>query len=457
MDKDVITEIVAQGFCVGCGVCVSLCPNMNLKIIWNKFGEFQPKKTGDCPAKCTICLNVCPRFHKNKNQYELSKDQFSEVPDMSFNNIAGYYIKCFAGYVTDEQLRNQAASGGLCTAFLRMLLDTGKVDSVVCVRPAINSNKLFEFFIASSYEQLYQAASSAYYPIEMSKVIRKILAQPEAHYAIVGLPCFLTAVSLAQKQIPKLRRIIKYKIGLVCGSLPNKKFNEKILAQFKLSEKSTQSIKFRDTNNFPNRLKGIKITDIHGKEHFAFNAHEAKVRRSGRFVYTACMFCSDIYAENADAVFMDSWLPEYLDDHLGTSLVQIRNHELIKIIDKIVEQQLANVSLISIGKIISSQQPRINNKRIGLPYRIELCKKWDIPYPENIHIGMNRQKTEINQKNKIAIKFVEHLRSHNLRVGYKSILPLLPYWLSHIFKESKSNLKEVIRKYYYNYQYLKKK
>ena len=66
MDRNVITEIVAQGFCVDCGVCVSLWPNINLKKM-DKFGEYQPKKTGDCLGKCTICLNVCPQFHKNKN------------------------------------------------------------------------------------------------------------------------------------------------------------------------------------------------------------------------------------------------------------------------------------------------------------------------------------------------------------------------------------------------------
>ena len=51
--------------------------------------------------------------------------------------------------------------------------------------------------------------------------------QDEKNYAVVGLPCFLTAISLAQEKNSKLKRMIKYKIGLVCGSLPNRVFNEK--------------------------------------------------------------------------------------------------------------------------------------------------------------------------------------------------------------------------------------
>lgn len=450
---NVVSEIVKHGFCVGCGICVALCPRENLKIIWNELGEYQPIDTGRCLEKCDVCLNICPRFYRNENQYEIAKEQFAAIPDICYDNAAGYFVGCFAGYAKDEKLRNQAASGGLCTVFLKSLLDSNKIDGVICVRSSNDPKKLFELFIASSYVQLYMAAGSVYHPVEMSTVIREILEQDEARYAIVGLPCFLTAISLAQKKFRKLGRIIKYKIGLVCGSLPNGTFNEKILTQIGESADSIQSIKFRDTSIYPNRLRGMKLTDLQGKEHFAFNAHEARIRRSGRFIYTACMLCSDIFAETADAVFMDAWLPEYRNDQFGTSFVQIRNRELMEIVNEIKKNHLAHLNEIEIDKIIASQQIRINNKRQGLWYRIKLCEKWGVPYPGNIHLELHDKQLNDNQKKKIALKFAEHLRTHGIQVKNRFFL----FKLLSLASEIKADIKETVRKYYFYRKYFKKR
>ena len=35
----------------------------------------------------------------------------------------------------------------------------------------------------------------------------------------------------------------------------------------------------------------------------------------------SCLFCDDVFAELADATFMDAWLPEYAADRCGTNLV----------------------------------------------------------------------------------------------------------------------------------------
>ena len=60
MNTNVVSEIVKHGFCIGCGVCVALCPRDNLEIVWNKFGEYQPAEKGNCLEKCNLCLSVLP-------------------------------------------------------------------------------------------------------------------------------------------------------------------------------------------------------------------------------------------------------------------------------------------------------------------------------------------------------------------------------------------------------------
>ena len=455
---NVISEIVTPGFCVGCGVCVNLCSRDNLEITWNRVaGEYQLQERGRCIDGCDLCLKVCPRFTENENQYEIAKNKFGAIESIELKSETGYYLGCFAGYVKDSKLRNRAASGGLCTAFLKILLEVGEIDAVVCVRQFDDSKRLFKFFIATTVEHLFQAAGSVYHPVEMSDVIREILEQDDKRYAVVALPCFLHAVSLAQKKVPKLNRVIKYKIGLVCGSLPNGEFNRKILAQFNVTDENVRLIKFRDTTIFPNRFKGMQIINSKGKIHCAFNAHEAKIRRSGKYIYTACMLCSDIFAEVADAVFMDAWLPEYHNDHFGTSLLLVRNQELMAIANKeIAEGGLTQLWETSIDKIIASQQPRVINKRQGLLHRIELCRRWGITFPANIHLTENIEPLRDKQKRYVEVKFARNLLAHGIPIGKKQFLSLLPHLVVVFFVDCRQNIKEFIRKIYFKYKYLRK-
>ncbi len=454
MPENVVKEIVARGFCVGCGVCAALCPRENLAITLNDFGEYQSVDSGRCLDDCDLCLAVCPRYYKNANQYEIAKKQFGEINDIQVDDNAGYFIGCFSGHVKDRRLRNQAASGGLCTAFLEGLLASGEVDGVICVRPSADTARLFEFFVATTGAQLFQAAGSVYYPVEMSEVLRKILKRKEARYAVVGLPCFLTAITLAQKKSPKLNRIIKYKIGLVCGSLPNRKFYENILNGLGLPVGSISNIKFRDTNVYANRLRGMRFTDLQGKEYLTFNAHEGKTRRSARFIYTACLLCSDIFAETADAVLMDAWLPEHRQDQFGTSLMLVRNNELMEYGTGNGRTWTAEMEETTIEKIINSQKPRIQNKRFRLLARLQLCKKWGVPYPENIHVA-GKKCPDKKDVEKESLKFAGHLRSHGVLVRNKWSLLLVRVLLGNIFKDMKADIKDVVRKYYFGYKYSK--
>lgn len=45
----------------------------------------------------------------------------------------------------------------------------------------------------------------------------KFILDHEEIFALVGLPCFVKAIRLAQKNNPKLSKRMKYVIGLACG------------------------------------------------------------------------------------------------------------------------------------------------------------------------------------------------------------------------------------------------
>ena len=88
-----------------------------------------------------------------------------------------------------------------------------------------NSDRLFDFRILSNSNEVYSCAGSFYYPVEISKIIKKILTEREdMTYAIIALPCVVYALRLAIEKIPKLKRKIKIISSLTCGQLQNRFF-----------------------------------------------------------------------------------------------------------------------------------------------------------------------------------------------------------------------------------------
>jgi hypothetical protein len=95
-----------------------------------------------------------------------------------------------------------------------------------------------------------------------------------------------------------------------------------------------------------------------------------------------CNFCDDVFAECADAVFLDAWLPPYVRDPAGHSIVLTRNPQL----DGFLEQELrapreVTVSRISLDDIVHSQQRVIQTKRGDLARRLAWAEELGMPVP----------------------------------------------------------------------------
>lgn len=70
-------------------------------------------------------------------------------------------MACRKGYAADETIRENAASGGMITAFLCYLLRTGKIDGAWVSRTKIVDGQLgYDTFIATTEEELRDASSS---------------------------------------------------------------------------------------------------------------------------------------------------------------------------------------------------------------------------------------------------------------------------------------------------------
>jgi len=382
--KNVCTEVVAKNLCIGCGICASVCPRQNLKIEFNKFGEYNALEIGNsCGEKCTLCLKVCPFYNNKDNEDTLGKKLFAETPGIKHTPETGYYIDSFVGYSNINSHRENGSSGGLATWTLETLLTDNLVDHVACVSPNNDPEKLFKFRICNNTEEVRECSRSCYYPVETSEVIKHILSH-KGRYGIIALPCMCKAIRLAMQLIPKLKRRIKFVLGLVCGQTKSKFFAEYICALGGGDPHCLKQVTFRIKDpNRPASNYGMKFVS----EDEMNPSHEGvvfwtegmnRIWCDRYFTPNACNFCDDVFAELADVCFMDAWLQEYVTDGKGHSIVLTRNREINDLFLSECRKK-RTVKVISIGATISSQSSVLFYKRSLIGERYNRYRRASLP------------------------------------------------------------------------------
>ena len=300
------------GICSGCGVCAGICPARCIDMVWNACGELRAVKAGCC-RHCGLCRRVCPFENDMEGDETLKRKLFPQAP------------VAFKGY--DPALRECSASGGLATRFLQGLLSDGIVDFVIC---AGRRGSSLGFQIVADPKMLPSLTGSVYFPMELSETIKTVMRQ-EGRYAVIGLPCVIKALRKAAAIIPSLDGKLIVFAGLICGRQMNARFPEYLAMSAGLGAVPEGDIRYHahdgvapasdysaDITRPDGNIVSIRCSDARYETGWAY------------FGLEACRYCDDVFADYADASFMDAWLPEYAGETHGTSLVLLRNPAYVK-------------------------------------------------------------------------------------------------------------------------------
>lgn len=365
MCQSVVTGVVKNDLCVGCGICAGLCPQGALQMAWNRYGEYNPIETKPCGKDCGLCQKVCPFADQHENEDTIGKALYGDVPGISHLPETGYFLASYVGY--SEEHRPASASGGIVTWILEQLLGQGIVNRVVCVAPTGDHDRLFSFAIFETPEEVRSGAGSAYYPTEMSGVIKQILEVP-GRYAVTGLPCLIKAIRLAQQRSKKLDERIAVTIGLVCGQLKSKHFTEYIRSLANIEGKLAR-VRYRgkDPSHPANDFHFSFITEDGKQSRIFWTQGIAEAWTNRWFTPNACNYCDDVFAECADVACMDAWLPEYLQDSRGTSLVLVRSLLVREVLER---GGGSSLDPIPFDRVVQSQAGVLAVKRQHLAYRL---------------------------------------------------------------------------------------
>jgi coenzyme F420 hydrogenase subunit beta len=351
--NNVIGHVVRTNKCCGCGICTVVDATGGLRMKFNKYGEFIPT-VSQCNG-CRECLQVCPF---SDNNFEDSEEN-NKTP-------LGNYIKNYVGYSMMGDERKCASSGGLTTRILKTLLERKIVDGAIVVGPTNKEDRLFEPLIAQSPQEIESAMRSKYYPIEFSSVL-KTLKKASGKYAIVTLPCAAKAIRLLQGKTPFFKEKIKYVFSLACGHNKNKNYTSMLLWLAGANEDDISTVSFRNKDNTGKATNYSFVgTRKDGSLTRQLKFRESLVKELWSQYYfsiPACFHCNDLFGAYADATFMDAWLAPYINDPLGTSIVVVRNNDLMRVIQEEKKDNNIKVEEINESDVIRSQLEVFNFKQ----------------------------------------------------------------------------------------------
>jgi len=334
-----ISEI--EDLCTGCGTCAGLCPQNIIKMeIDQKKGIYVPIIKGEC-NECMTCIKACPGIGVDFK--ELNMMIFGRQPK---DLLIGNYKDCYIGYSSNEKLRYNSSSGGMVTQILLYLLKEGLIDGALVTR--MNPKRPFEPepFIARTPKEIIESKGSKYCPVPTNICLQEIIKTP-GKYAIVGLPCHIHGIRKAEKINKKLRKRIKYHLGIVCNHTPTFKATEFLLEKLNIKKEEIKNISYRG-EGWPGNLK------IETKSGTILLLPEYWGSGFGQlFIPERCEFCVDHMAELSDMSFADPWLSEFKNEKKGKTLIITRkNSNILKEMDN---KGVCRIEPIKPEKVILSQ------------------------------------------------------------------------------------------------------
>lgn len=361
-----ISQVVDSGVCVGCGAC-GVITGREIPLTVNSFGIWQARPDVAPEEARELGARVCPFADESPDETVLSDERF---PELTSDPQLGRFSKVFAAQVNDDDYLMQSSSGGLTSWVLQELLGRGLVDGVIHVG-AGGDHELFAYIVSHTADEVVSHRKSAYYSTSMMDAVLSVKGNGK-RYALVGVPCFISAARLLARTDDVLREQLCYFVGLVCGHLKSAAFAELLAWQLGVPPTKLASVDFRVKN--PARSAG-------SYDFQAVSRNGDVARRPSNsliggnwghalFQLDACNYCDDVFAETADIVFGDAWLPEYTSDWRGHNVVVTRNRIFDEIIGAESTAGRVTVLPLSPSRAADSQAGNFRHRREGLQLRL---------------------------------------------------------------------------------------
>ena len=185
--KELREEVLDQGLCTACGMCLDLCPYLE------EMGE-HVAMISDCKGDQGRCYAVCPRTETNLD--ELRERFFHGWNSKVADYVLGPHQAIWMARSREDSVRQKGQYGGTVTALTLFGLETGQIDAALLAQWSTDPAEqlLPRPVAATNREQVMAAVGSKYTACPTLKILDKTLKEVSERLCVVGRPCQVLAL-----------------------------------------------------------------------------------------------------------------------------------------------------------------------------------------------------------------------------------------------------------------------
>lgn len=291
-----LDQIVENGLCIGCGLCVSIAGRSRVSLVMTPQGRERPVARMPLSHDTLLHINaVCPGTRIG------GADPRASSAMAKRNTVWGTAERLSVGHAGDPAVRFRASSGGVLTALGQFLLKSGRVNFVLHVGAPKAAPMRTERRLSFDAAAVLEGAGSRYGPAAPLADFLEVLERAEP-FALIAKPCDVTAVRNLARTDPRVDRFMRYALTLVCGGASDLRKSEEVLKRFDVEERELALFRYRGNGNpGPTRLET--------KDGRAFELTYPQLweDESKWMLQARCSICPDAIGLGADIAASDTW------------------------------------------------------------------------------------------------------------------------------------------------------
>jgi len=365
-----IREVIRHDLCNRCGSCVGLSDGCI--VFGDRTGNYLPEIREPIDAESMkVIWAAC-----SGKGFDFPAQRESVFGDRDGHPFIGHYRNIYIGHSTDPAIRLNAASGGILSAILIWLLEKKMIDGAVVTGMSGKEPWLTRPFIATTKEDIMQAAQSKYIITSVNEILPEI-GQFRGSLAYVGLPGQVQSIrSLQQMQHPFVQNI-RYVFGPFYGNTLHFSSVKSFLRSYGVKDQRLiRKLYFRH-GEWPGNMR-VELQDGRIFELPKFHANYLIPFH----ILKNSLLCTDLTNEYTDISGGDAWAPVYEERGRGFSMVISRSEKGQEIIDMMVQEGRLNLDPVSEKEAVAMHSHGYDLKKRGAFIRMRYRSWLGKPNPD---------------------------------------------------------------------------
>lgn len=350
MSAALLSTIVDNGLCTGCGACVGAIGRPDMPMEMTADGYLRPRRVDLSPTENETLAAVCPGR---------TLDGRAEEP--GYDPLWGPIRTLATGHARDPDVRHRGSSGGVLTAIAIGLVESGEVDFVVTNGAAEDDPINNATGAKPDRAALLAAAGSRYAPSSPLAGLEHHLAAGK-RFAFIGKPCDVAGLARMARRDPRIDALVPYRLAFFCAGVPSRHGTLAVLDKLGVDHADCASFQYRG-DGWP----GLARARRHDGSEASMDYNSSWGTILNRHLQFRCKICPDGTGEFADLVCADAWYgkdgyPDFTEAE-GRSLIVVRTAAGQKLFERALAEGWIASDPLEVAEIERMQPYQASRKR----------------------------------------------------------------------------------------------